>query len=98
MIRKKAHADLDQWLERACASLVTSFANGIIKDKTAINAAIATSWSNGQTEGQITKLKLDVRARQARPAASSPNRQPNDQGCTKVAIEPKLHAETPSIN
>jgi transposase len=58
MIRKKAHADLDQWLERACASLVTSFANGIIKDKAAINAAIATSWSNGQTEGQITKLKL----------------------------------------
>jgi transposase len=58
MIRKKAHADLDPWLERACASLVTSFANGVIKDKAAINAAITTFWSNGQTEGQITKLKL----------------------------------------
>lgn len=58
MIRKKAHADLDPWLERACASLVASFANGITKDKAAINAAITTSWSNGQTEGQITKLKL----------------------------------------
>ncbi|WP_369721938.1 hypothetical protein [Bradyrhizobium sp. LLZ17] len=23
-----------------------------------MNAAITTSWSNGQTEGQITKLKL----------------------------------------
>ncbi len=57
MIRKKAHAD-DLWLERACASLVASFANGITKDKAAINAAIATSWSNGQTEGQTTKLKL----------------------------------------
>jgi transposase len=32
--------------------------NGVIKDKAAINAAITTSWSNGQTEGQITKLKL----------------------------------------
>jgi len=50
--------DLDLWLERACASLVASFANGVIKDKAAVNAAITTSWSNGQTEGQITKLKL----------------------------------------
>ncbi len=58
MIRTKAHADLDPWLERACASLVASFANGLIKDKSAIDAAILTSWSNGQTEGQITKLKL----------------------------------------
>jgi transposase len=40
------------------ASLVASFANGVIKDKAAINAAITASWSNGQTEGQITKLKL----------------------------------------
>jgi transposase len=58
MIRKKSHADLDAWLERACASLVASFANGVTKDKAAVNAAIMTSWSNGQTEGQITKLKL----------------------------------------
>jgi transposase len=58
MIRKKAHIDLDPWLERACASLFASFANGVIKDKAAVNAAITTSWSNGQTEGQITKLKL----------------------------------------
>ncbi|MGY4412402.1 transposase [Bradyrhizobium sp. LB7.1] len=58
MIRKKAHVDLDPWLERACASLVGSFANGVTRDKAAINAAIKTSWSNGQTEGQITKLKL----------------------------------------
>jgi transposase len=29
-----------------------------LKDQAAINAAITTSWSNGQTEGQITKQKL----------------------------------------
>ena len=58
MIRRKSHGDLDPWLERASASLVASFANGVIKDKAAVNAAITTSWSNGQTEGQITKLKL----------------------------------------
>jgi transposase len=28
------------------------------KDKAAIEAAVALSWSNGQTEGQICKLKL----------------------------------------
>src|SRR5260370_40514115 len=28
MIRKKVHADRDPWLERACASLVASFATG----------------------------------------------------------------------
>ncbi|MGY4340320.1 transposase [Bradyrhizobium sp. LM2.9] len=58
MIRKKAHGELEPWLERARASLVMSFANGVIKDKAAVSAAITTSWSNGQTEGQITKLKL----------------------------------------
>jgi transposase len=58
MIRKKAHADLDPWLERARASLVASFANGVTKDQAAVSAAITSSWSNGQTEGQITKLKL----------------------------------------
>jgi transposase len=58
MIRNKAHADLDPWMERARTSLVASFANGVTKDKAAIDAAITTCWSNGQTEGQITKLKL----------------------------------------
>jgi transposase len=58
MIRKKAEAELDAWIERAQSSLVTSFANGVVKDKTAVRAAIASAWSNGQTEGQITKLKL----------------------------------------
>ena len=45
-------------MERACASPVASLANGVTKDKAAIKAAITTCWSNGQTEGQITKLKL----------------------------------------
>ena len=58
MIRKKAHAELEPWIERARATLVASFANGITKDKAAVSAAITSSWSNGQTEGQITKLKL----------------------------------------
>jgi transposase len=31
---------------------------GVVKDRAAVSAAIASPWSNGQTEGQITKLKL----------------------------------------
>ena len=58
MIRKKAEAELDAWIEWARSSLVTSFANGVAKDRAAIRAAIVSAWSNGQTEGQITKLKL----------------------------------------
>jgi transposase len=58
MIRGKSLADLDPWLERARTSLVAPFANGVIKDKAAVSAAISSTWSNSQTEGQITKLKL----------------------------------------
>jgi transposase len=58
MIRQKADADLDPWINAASASLIASFANGIAKDAAAVRAAITTSWSNGQTEGQITKLKM----------------------------------------
>ncbi len=58
MIRKKSPADLEPWLERARPSLVAAFASGIIKDQAAVSAAITSPWPNGQTEGQITKLKL----------------------------------------
>jgi transposase len=58
MIRQKDEADLHSWIADASASLIASFAKGIDKDVAAVRAAIATSWSNGQTEGQITRLKL----------------------------------------
>ncbi len=57
MIRQKDEADLHSWISDASASLIASFAKRIDKDVAAVRAAIATSWSNGQTEGQITRLK-----------------------------------------
>jgi len=33
-------------------------ANGVEKDLDAVRNAIVSPWSNGQTEGQITRLKL----------------------------------------
>ena len=53
-----ALAELDPWIDRAKATLVASFANGVTGDKAAVSAAISSGWSNGQTEGQICKLKL----------------------------------------
>jgi transposase len=58
MVRKRSPDDLDPWLDRARASLVAFFASGVIKDEAAVRAAMTLPWSNGQTEGQITKLKL----------------------------------------
>jgi transposase len=58
MIRRKTEEGLIPWIERARASLVASFASGVAKDEAAVRAAIIALWSNGQTEGQITRLKL----------------------------------------
>jgi transposase len=58
MIRHKTVAALTPWIERARASLVASFARGVANDEAAVRAAITLPWSNGQTEGQITRLKL----------------------------------------
>ena len=49
---------LGPWIEAATSSPVSGFAKGVASDKAAIAAAITEPWSNGQTEGQITKLKL----------------------------------------
>ena len=37
---------------------MASFASGIAQDHAAVQAALIEPWSNGQTEGQNTKLKL----------------------------------------
>lgn len=58
MIRSKSATKLDGWLETAKDSLVASFAGGVEKDMAAVRNAITSPWSNGQTEGQITRLKL----------------------------------------
>jgi transposase len=58
MIRRKVEGGLTSWIERARTSLVASFASGVVRDEAAVRAAITSPWSNGQTEGQITRLKL----------------------------------------
>jgi transposase len=58
MVRRRAASALTDWLTIARDSLIVSFVNGMAKDINAVRAAIQSPWSNGQTEGQITKLKL----------------------------------------
>jgi transposase len=58
MIRRRLETGLSPWIERARASLIASFASGVARDEAAVRAAITSSWSNGQTEGQITRLEL----------------------------------------
>ena len=58
MIREQRRTDLEAWIEDAVRSPLASFASGLLKDKAAVAAALTQPWSNGQTEGQITRLKL----------------------------------------
>jgi len=58
MVRRRDGTGLEDWLSHAATGLVASFARGIAADLAAIRAAITVHWSNGQTEGRITKLKL----------------------------------------
>jgi transposase len=58
LIRNRDGAGLDAWIEDAAGGLLGSFAAGLAHDRDAVRAAIVEPWSNGQTEGQITKLKL----------------------------------------
>jgi len=51
---------LQQWIEKARQSEfgpIVRFAYGLKKDLAAVAAAVDTDWNNGQTEGQINRLK-----------------------------------------
>jgi transposase len=61
MARKRTGQRFDAWLTRATASGITEldrFARGLTDDRAAVEAGLSLEWSNGQTEGQVNKLKL----------------------------------------
>lgn len=57
MVRNAREAELPGWLDAAKDSLIASFARGLQSDYTAVAASLREPWSNGQTEGQINRLK-----------------------------------------
>jgi transposase len=61
MARERTGQGFDAWLTRATASGITEldrFARGLTDDRAAVEAGLTLEWSNGQTEGQVNKLKL----------------------------------------
>ena len=61
MVRERTGQRFDAWLTRATSSGITEldrFARGLTDDRAAVEAGLTLEWSNGQTEGQVNKLKL----------------------------------------
>jgi transposase len=61
MLRQREGERLPAWLDRAGASGVgdlARFARTPREDHVAVQAGLTLRWSNGQTEGQVTRLKL----------------------------------------
>jgi transposase len=61
MVRQRSPTNFPAWLERVCGSGVAdlvAFGAGLRRDEAAVVAALTYPWSNGQTEGQVTRLKL----------------------------------------
>jgi transposase len=60
IVRQRDEAALGPWVQVATASGVADlrrFAAGLLRDWAAGRAALVVPWSNGQTEGQVTRIK-----------------------------------------
>jgi transposase len=61
VFRAKKEDGLQNWLAgayRAGLPEISRFCDGLLRDATAVTAAVVLPWSNGQVEGQIHRLKL----------------------------------------
>jgi transposase len=61
MIKERKVSCLQDWMQRAEQSglpALKGFARGLRLDNAAVAAALSSPWSQGQVEGQITRLKL----------------------------------------
>ena len=61
LVRTRQPEQLDPWLEQALKSQLSPFhrfAKRLREDYDAVKAGVTLPWSNGQTEGQINRLKM----------------------------------------
>jgi transposase len=61
MVRNRTGEQLAAWLEAVATSGLAelqSFVTGVYQDKDAVLAGLTLPWSQGQIEGQVTRLKL----------------------------------------
>jgi transposase len=61
IVRNQKPRAFDDWLQACQTAAIPELANfaiGLRKDYLAVKTALSTQWSNGQTEGQVNKLKM----------------------------------------
>lgn len=61
LVRERQADQLNEWMSEVAGSQLPelkAFARGLEQDRAAIEAALREEWSNGQTEGQVHRLKL----------------------------------------
>lgn len=61
ILRERKEEDFDQWRIKVKSSGLVElkgFSDGLMKDEEAVRAAMKYEWSNGQTEGQVNRLKM----------------------------------------
>ena len=61
LVRQRQPEQLDPWLEEALKTQLSPFnrfAKRMQEDYVAVKAGVTLPWSNGQTEGQINRLKM----------------------------------------
>jgi transposase len=61
MVKKRQADALTGWLDAATKSNLAefrSFATGLRRDQSAVEASLKYEWSNGQVEGQVNRLKM----------------------------------------
>jgi len=61
IVKNRQAEKLDAWLEKASQSPCNEmkrFAQGLCQDLAAVRNAVTMEWSNGQTEGQVNRLKM----------------------------------------
>jgi transposase len=61
LVKKRQASELDAWFEKVSQSTCKElrlFAQGLCQDLSAVRNAMTLEWSNGQTEGQVNRLKM----------------------------------------
>jgi transposase len=58
LVRERDAKAWPVWQQTAAQTLLAPFVRQLQRDEAAVQAALTHPWSNGQTEGQVHRLKL----------------------------------------
>ena len=58
LVRERDEEAWPKWQKAAAQTLLAPFVRHLDRDRAAVQAALTYPWSNGQTEGQVHRLKL----------------------------------------